>query len=94
MGIVVSEGTVRGMAARSVSVRRLWGRGVGDGLSPDKSLTKMWKLSEDVDEEVDVEEAFDDEREARMLGDWTGDLWMGRCVAGDHWLYQIDVRAK
>lgn len=67
---------------------------MGDGLSPDKSLTKMLKLSEDGDEEVDVEEAFDDEREVRMLGDWTGDLWMDRCVAGDHWLYQSRCKGE
>lgn len=38
-------------------------------VSPDSSLTKIWKLSEDGDEGVDVEEALDDEREVRMLGD-------------------------
>ena len=38
-------------------------------LSPDSSLTKIWKFSEDGDEDVDVEEAFDDERDVRMLGD-------------------------
>ena len=42
---------------------------MSDVLSPDSSLTKIWKLSEDGDEDVDVEEAFDEEREIRMLGD-------------------------
>ena len=41
----------------------------GDILSPDSSLTKIWKLSEDGDEDVEVEEALDDERDVRMLGD-------------------------
>ena len=48
-----------------------------DVLSPDSSLTKIWKLSEDGDEDVDVEEALDDEREVRMLGDAVeGYEWM------------------
>ncbi len=42
-------------------------------LSPDSSLTKIWKFSGDGDEDVDVEEAFDDERDVRMLGDSVGD---------------------
>ena len=45
-----------------------------DVLSPDSSLMKIWKLSEDGVEEVDVEEALDEERDVRMLGDssWEG----------------------
>ena len=39
-----------------------------DVLSPDNNLTKIWKFSIDEDEDVDVEEAFDEEREVRMLG--------------------------
>lgn len=35
-------------------------------------MTKIWKLSEDGVEDVDVEEAFDDERDVRMLGDSVG----------------------
>ena len=80
----MSEGTVRGMAVFFVvaqvsllvfcfvlslggfqRLRRLR----GDVLSPDSSLTKIWKLSEDGDEDVEVEEALDDERDERMLGD-------------------------
>ena len=55
---------------------------MGGVLSPDKSLTKIWKLSEDgdggedEDEDEDVEEAFEEEREVRMLGDWVGVCWM------------------
>ena len=46
-----------------------------DILSPDKSLTKMWKLSENGDEDEDEDvEAFDDEREVRMLVDRGGRL--------------------
>lgn len=41
-------------------------------VSPDSSLTKIWKFS-DGDEDVDVEEAFDDEREIRMFGESVGD---------------------
>lgn len=62
VGIVVSEGTVRGM------------------VSPDSSLTKIWKLSGGGDADVDVEEAFEDEREVRMLGDsvWSLVEWIDR----------------
>ena len=81
MGIVVSEGTVKGMAfwVRWVSFW-LYGcavLGLGDVLSPDSSLTNIWKLSgdgdEDEDEDEDVEEAVDEEREVRMLGDTVGE---------------------
>lgn len=51
-------------------------QGLGDVLSPDSSLTKMWKLSIAGDEDVDVEEAFDDERAVRILGDKVGDYWI------------------
>ena len=34
---------------------------------------KIWKLSEDGVEDVEVEEAFDDEREVRILGNSMGD---------------------
>lgn len=69
--IVVSEGTVRGMAMSYVSSVVLCYEDLGPVLSPDSSLTKIWKLSEDGDEgvDVDIEEALDDEREVRMLGD-------------------------
>lgn len=46
---------------------------MSDVLSPDSSLTNIWKLSEDGDEDVEVEEAVDEEREVRMLGDTVGD---------------------
>lgn len=69
--IVVSEGTFRGMAfCCNVSSSTLcYLVGLGDVLSPDSSLTKIWKLSIAGDEDVDVEEAFEEEREVRMLGD-------------------------
>ena len=67
MGIEVSEGTVRGMAVSDVSFTEFCYQGRSNGLSPDSSLTKIWKFS-DGDEDVDVEEAFDDEREKRMFG--------------------------
>lgn len=55
---------------------------MGGVLSPDSSLTKIWKLSGggDADVDVDVEEAFEDEREVRMLGDWVWSLveWIDR----------------
>ena len=49
--------------------------GLGDVLSPDSSLTNIWKLSGDgdEDEDEDVEEAVDEEREVRMLGDTVGE---------------------
>lgn len=38
-------------------------------------------MSEDGDEDVDVEEAFDDEREGRMLGDGgLRGVWIDGCV--------------
>lgn len=84
VGIVVSEGTVSGMAWWEISFGILGFEGLGDILSPESSLTKIWKLSgdgdEDVDEDVDVEEAFDDERDGRMLGDLSWRLWMRRYV--------------
>ena len=86
VGIVVSAGTVRGMAFVECQLESsvLCKVGLGGVLSPDSSLTKMWKLSEAGDEDVDVEEAFDDEREVRMLGDKVGDCeW----VCGRRWLY-------
>ena len=43
-----------------------------DVLSPDSSLTNIWKLSEDGDEDVELEEAVDEERDVRMLGDAVG----------------------
>lgn len=72
VGIVVSEGTVSGMAGTRVSFGALCYQGLSDVLSPDSSLTKIWKFS-DGDEDVDVEEAFDDEREIRMFGESVGD---------------------
>lgn len=49
---------------------------MGDVLSPDSSLTKIWKLSEggdeDEDEDEDVEEALEVDREVRMMGEWIG----------------------
>lgn len=56
--------------------------GLGDVLSPDSSLTKIWKLSIAGDEDVDVEEAFEYEREVRMLGD-KGRRLMDKYVARD-----------
>ena len=47
--------------------------GLSDVLSPDSSLTNIWKLSEDGDDDVEVEEAVDEEREERMLGDTVGE---------------------
>lgn len=47
--------------------------GLSDVLSPESSLTKIWKFSEDGDEDVDVEEALDEEREVRMLSGSVGD---------------------
>lgn len=41
---------------------------MSDVLSPDSSLMNIWKFSEDGDEDVDEEEAFEMEREVRMLG--------------------------
>lgn len=38
-------------------------------LSPERSLTKIWKFSDDGDVDVKVEEALDDDLEVRMLGD-------------------------
>ena len=67
VGIEVSEGTVRGMAVSDVSFTELCYHGLSDVLSPDSSLTKIWKFS-DGDEDADVEEAFDEERETRMMG--------------------------
>ena len=53
-----------------------------DVLSPDSSLTKIWKLSVDGDEDVEVEEAVEEEREVRMMGDTIGeyDEMRGRCL--------------
>ena len=55
------------------------GRGGCGLLSPDRSLTKIWKLSvegvEDV-EDVEVEEAFDEEREVRMVGGGSRSVWI------------------
>ena len=48
-------------------------RGLRDVLSPDSSLTNIWKLSEDGVDDVEVEEAIDEEREVRMLGDTVGE---------------------
>lgn len=45
-------------------------------------MTKIWKLSIAGDEDVDVEEAFDKEREVRMLGDKGGRL-LGKYVGRD-----------
>ena len=72
VGIVVSEGTVRGMAGSCVSLGGPCYQGLCDVLSPDSSLTKIWKFS-DGEEDVDVEEAFDDEREVRIFSDSVGD---------------------
>ena len=47
---------------------------VGDVLSPDNNLTKIWKLSEGGEEELDVEDALDEERDVRMLGDAVGEV--------------------
>lgn len=55
------------MAVSDVSFTEFCYQGRSNGLSPDSSLTKIWKFS-DGDEDVDVEEAFDDEREKRMFG--------------------------
>ena len=60
----------------------IWGGGGGGVLSPDNSLTKIWKLSvegdEDVEdvEDVEVEEAFDEEREGRMVGGGSWRVWV------------------
>ena len=59
-------------------------------LSPDRSLTKSWKFSVDGDEDVEdveVEEAFDEEREARMVGGRSRRLWIDGYVARG-WLYR------
>ena len=67
VGIVVSEGMVRGIAVVVVSgCMDGWGNGRGV-LSPERSLTNIWKFS-DGGEDVDVEEAVEDEREGRMIG--------------------------
>ena len=73
--IVVSEGTVRGMAVcRCVRfcVSLVVG-GLSDVLSPDSSLMNIWKFSEEGDEDVDDdEEAFEMEREVRIVGERFG----------------------
>lgn len=68
--------------------------GSSDVLSPDSSLTKIWKFSEDGVEDVDVEEAFDDDREVRMLGESVGNLWIDGYVAQDYWLYQSRCKGE
>lgn len=93
VGIVVSEGTVRGIAVSFVSFGLLCWQGLSDVLSPDRSLTKIWKSSEDGDEDVDVEETFDDERELRMLDESVEDYGIDRYVAQDCCM-DDGVRAK
>ena len=67
----------------SVLAVAVWGS--SDVLSPDSSLTNIWKLSVDgdEDEDEDVEEAVDEEREVRMLGDTVGEYRQDGCIEVD-----------
>lgn len=70
VGMVVSTGMMRGMAAillASGVVRR----GEEGLLSPERSLTNIWMFSDGV-EDVEVEEAFEDDLEVRMIAEVIG----------------------
>lgn len=70
VGRVVSEGMVRGIAGGFwlVGVFFGWDRGRGEVLSPERSLTNIWKFSGGVDGDVEEEEdEVDEERERTMV---------------------------
>lgn len=83
---MVSAGMLSGMAGIKL-VGSTVDEGEGGLLSPERSLTNMWKFS-DGDEDVEVEEAFEDDLEGRMVA---GIVRLGTEGWSVKWYEQVDV---